>query len=51
VAITSIEIDGDTAAAHMRGLSGPRDITLHRIKGRWFIRREILQGRNPHPRV
>jgi hypothetical protein len=37
--IASIEIDGDNAVAHTRGLSGARDITLHRIEGRWFIRR------------
>jgi hypothetical protein len=37
--IASIEIDGDSAVAHTRGLSGARHITLHRIEGRWFIRR------------
>ena len=37
--IAAIEIDGDNAVTHTRGLSGARDITLHRIEGRWFIRR------------
>jgi hypothetical protein len=37
--INAIEITGDAAVAHTSGLGGPRDITLHRIDGRWYIRR------------
>lgn len=35
--ITSIEISGDEAVAHIRGTSGARDLRLHRRRGRWLI--------------
>jgi len=36
-AITSIEIKGNDAVAHTRGVNGPRDLALHRTAGRWLI--------------
>jgi hypothetical protein len=35
--ITSIEIRGDDAVAHVRGTSGVRDLRLHRRRGVWLI--------------
>jgi hypothetical protein len=35
--ITSVEIAGDKAVAHTRGLSGARDVELHRTEGQWLI--------------
>jgi hypothetical protein len=35
--ITSIEIAGDSAVAHTRGLSGARNLELHRTERHWLI--------------
>jgi hypothetical protein len=35
--ITSVEISGEGAVAHVRGLSGVRDLRLHRRRGHWLI--------------
>jgi hypothetical protein len=35
--ITSVVIAGDKAVVHTRGLSGARDLELHRTEGHWLI--------------
>lgn len=36
-AVTAIEIKGNDAVAHTRGVNGPRDLALRRTAGRWLI--------------